>query len=233
MVGKLGWLEYIFITPSHHRVHHASNEKYLNKNYGDIFIFWDKLFGTFQKEEEEAVYGLTHPIKSYSFIWQHFHYFVELAEAVRRTSRLKNKLKIIFGKPELLDQTIRPDLEKIFLPHKNRTKPTFRFKAYLTVQIIVVNILLFTVTLFYQWANAATSFLIFGIVLITLVNCGALLEQRRWIYALEYVRLILILGLIGFSMGSLIFFLFATFLVILIESRFPVKTWYLKFVYDN
>lgn len=56
LIGKLGILEYILVTPSHHRVHHASNEKYLDKNYGDVFIIWDKLFGTFQKEEEEPVY---------------------------------------------------------------------------------------------------------------------------------------------------------------------------------
>src|SRR6478609_4559998 len=82
IIGKLGWLEYILITPSHHGVHHASNEKYLNKNYGDLFIFWDKMFGTFQREEEKPVYGLTHPLKSHSFLWQHFHYFLELHYAV-------------------------------------------------------------------------------------------------------------------------------------------------------
>ena len=54
-VGKLGFLEYIFVTPSHHRVHHASNEQYLDKNYSDMFIFWDKLFGTFAEEIEEPV----------------------------------------------------------------------------------------------------------------------------------------------------------------------------------
>jgi sterol desaturase/sphingolipid hydroxylase (fatty acid hydroxylase superfamily) len=67
-VGKLGFLEYIFVTPSHHRVHHASNEQYLDKNYSDMFIFWDKLFGTFAEEIEEPVYGLTKPLKSYSFL---------------------------------------------------------------------------------------------------------------------------------------------------------------------
>jgi alkylglycerol monooxygenase len=52
LIGKLGILEYVLVTPSHHRVHHASNEKYLDKNYGDMFIIWDKLFGTFAQEEE-------------------------------------------------------------------------------------------------------------------------------------------------------------------------------------
>jgi sterol desaturase/sphingolipid hydroxylase (fatty acid hydroxylase superfamily) len=61
LIGNLGILEYILVTPSHHRVHHASNEEYLDKNYGDVFIIWDKLFGTFKKEEpgKEIAYGLT------------------------------------------------------------------------------------------------------------------------------------------------------------------------------
>lgn len=57
-IGKLGILEYFLVTPSHHRVHHANNPRYLDKNYGDMFIIWDKLFGTFQKEDEEPTYGL-------------------------------------------------------------------------------------------------------------------------------------------------------------------------------
>ena len=56
ILEKQKWLEYIFITPSLHGVHHASDEKYLDKNYGDVFVFWDKLFGTFQKEEEKPKY---------------------------------------------------------------------------------------------------------------------------------------------------------------------------------
>ena len=233
MVGKLGWLEYFFITPSHHRVHHASNEHYLNKNYGDIFIFWDKLFGTFQEEKEEAVFGLTHPIKSYSFIWQHVHYFAELAEAARRTHGWPAKLKLLFGKPELLDQTIRTDLEKIFLPYKNTAKPTFRFKVYLTVQVVVVNLVLFFVILCYSYVSEIALFLIAGILLVSLVNCGALLEQRRWIYFVEYVRLVLIFALVGLWLGSISFFLLALMAFLLVELLLPLKTWYMRFVYDG
>src|SRR4029079_5250392 len=96
LIGKLGILEYIFVTPSHHRVHHASNEKYLDKNYGDVFIIWDKLFGTFQKEEDGVAiqFGLTHPLKSYSFLWQHFHFIAELLLAARKTQGVRNKAKL-------------------------------------------------------------------------------------------------------------------------------------------
>lgn len=134
IVGKLGWLEYIFITPSLHGVHHASDEKYLDKNYGDVFVFWDKLFGTFQREEEKPKYGLTHPIKSYSFLWQHFHYYLEILEAVKRANTLKDKIRIAFGSPVLMDQDIRPELEKKWLPHKSNDFQ-FRYQVYLNIQI--------------------------------------------------------------------------------------------------
>lgn len=113
-VGKLGFLEYILVTPSHHRVHHACNEQYLDKNYSDMFIIWDKFFGTYAEEIEEPVYGLTKPIKSYSFLWQHFHYLLELLYACKQTPSLKGKLRILLSKPETLDPNIRELLEPKF-----------------------------------------------------------------------------------------------------------------------
>jgi alkylglycerol monooxygenase len=231
LIGKLGWLENIFITPSHHGVHHASNEKYLNKNYGDIFIFWDKLFGTFQKEEEQPVYGLTHPIKSNSFLWQHFHYFMEMIEAMRRANGLKAKLKIFFGKPEDLDQNIRKDLETKFLPHKKEVRPTFRFKAYLTIQITIVLVVLFFFILFLYYLGPAEKWLISLLILVTLINCGALLEKRKWLFFIEYVRLLLITGMISYELESPEFFAVSLIFVLISSSSFPVQKWYFRFVY--
>src|SRR6201991_484612 len=80
MLGKWGWFENILVTPTHHGIHHASNPEYLDKNYGDVLIIWDKLFGTFarEKKEVEIVYGLTKPLNSHSFLWQHFHFPLEV-----------------------------------------------------------------------------------------------------------------------------------------------------------
>src|SRR5690606_23628431 len=64
MIGKLGWLEWIFNTPSHHRVHHGSNPQYLDANYGGILIIFDRLFGTFVEEKEKVVFGLVTPLRS-------------------------------------------------------------------------------------------------------------------------------------------------------------------------
>lgn len=194
LVGKSGWLEHIFITPSLHGVHHASNEKYLDKNYGDVFVFWDKLFGTFQREEEAPKYGLTHPLKSYSFLWQHFHYYLEIFEACKKEKHFKTRLKIIFGNPATLDQNIRPILEKRYLQQKAERSYRFKFRTYLNFQLFFCIVLLSLFTAFYTELRLEEKLFTASVILITLINCGALLEQRKWIYYLECFRLILLLA---------------------------------------
>ena len=98
-VGKLGPLEWVLSTPSHHRVHHASNIKYLDKNMGMIFIIWDRVFGTFAKEEEEVVYGLTTNIKTYNPITMVFHEWKAIYEDLKKETSLKNKFMYVFGPP--------------------------------------------------------------------------------------------------------------------------------------
>jgi len=98
-VGKLGWLEYILATPSNHRVHHGSNIKYLDKNMGMIFIFWDRLFGTYQAEEEEVVYGLTTNIPDHKPSTVVFHEWKDMWNDVRNAPTLGTKLGYIFRPP--------------------------------------------------------------------------------------------------------------------------------------
>jgi sterol desaturase/sphingolipid hydroxylase (fatty acid hydroxylase superfamily) len=98
-VGKLGPLEWVLSTPSHHRVHHASNIKYLDKNMGMILIIWDRVFGTFAKEEEEVVYGLTTDIKTYNPITMVFHEWKAIYEDLNKQTSFKNKIMYVFGPP--------------------------------------------------------------------------------------------------------------------------------------
>lgn len=102
-VGKL-WkpIEYIMCTPSHHRVHHASNVKYLDKNMGMLLIIWDKIFGTFQKEDEtyEPIkYGLTTNIKTVHPVTMVFHEWKNIFHDLRKPIKLKDKFKYVFGPP--------------------------------------------------------------------------------------------------------------------------------------
>ena len=98
LIGKLGVLEYILVTPSHHRVHHAINKEYLDKNLSQIFIIWDKLFGTFQKELNEVppVYGVKRPVRSWNPIFINFTHLMVLIKDAWRTNNLYDKLRIWF-----------------------------------------------------------------------------------------------------------------------------------------
>jgi sterol desaturase/sphingolipid hydroxylase (fatty acid hydroxylase superfamily) len=104
-VKKLGWLEYIFVTPSHHRVHHASNPQYLDRNMGTVFIFWDKLFGTFQQElppqhYEPIRYGITHELENDSIPTLIFHEWSAIMRDMRRKDlSFKQRLMYLFGPP--------------------------------------------------------------------------------------------------------------------------------------
>ncbi|MBO9620445.1 MAG: sterol desaturase family protein [Niabella sp.] len=105
LVGKLGWLEQIFVTPSHHRVHHGSNPKYLDKNMGMFLIVWDKLFGTFQEELPEKEYapiqyGLTTNLESPTAVTVIFHEWIQIYKDVTQSGlTLKERLSYIFGPP--------------------------------------------------------------------------------------------------------------------------------------
>ena len=94
----MGFLEKIIVTPSHHRVHHAINPEYLDKNYGQIFIFWDKWFGTFQEEKKEipAVYGVTRPVQTWNPIKINFMHLWLLIKDAWRAENWSDKLKIWF-----------------------------------------------------------------------------------------------------------------------------------------
>ncbi|HTL82339.1 MAG TPA: sterol desaturase family protein [Bacteroidia bacterium] len=99
-IKKLGPLEWFMSTPSHHRVHHGANVKYLDKNMGMVFIFWDKLFGTFAPEEEEVKYGLTKNLEHpYNPITSVFHEWGEIIRDLGKRSSLKAKFMYVFGPP--------------------------------------------------------------------------------------------------------------------------------------
>ncbi len=236
LVGKLGWIEHILVTPSIHGVHHASDEKYLDKNYGDVFVFWDKMFGTYIREDEKPTYGLTHPLKSHSFLWQHFHYYLEIYEACKRAKGFGNKLRIVFGSPALLDQDIRPTLEKTFIPdRKEHWHCRFRFRNYLYAQLAICVAILTLFTAYFASADAFTTTFCVTFILITLINCGALLEQRRWIYYLEYIRVMLVVAYASYWLDSTLVFVTSAAVFVIVNYAFELDKWYEKHVllYDE
>ncbi len=99
LVGKMGWYEWIFNTPSQHRVHHAVNPVYLDKNYAATLCIWDRLFGTFEPEVEQPVYGLVKPLGSFNPMWAQVHHFFDMAKRAREFRGL-DKLRVWLRGPE-------------------------------------------------------------------------------------------------------------------------------------
>ncbi len=98
------WFSYVFNTPSHHRVHHGSNAEYLDKNYGGVFMLWDRLFGTFEPERARPIYGLTNNITSYNPLVIAFHEYTALGRAAVRTRTLRTFLKLLWQNPAMDDR---------------------------------------------------------------------------------------------------------------------------------
>ena len=98
LINKMGFLEYIIVTPSHHRVHHAINDIYLDKNYSQIFIFWDKLFGTFQEElkSETPVYGVKKQVGTWNPILINFQHLWRILKDAWYTKSFKDKIRVFF-----------------------------------------------------------------------------------------------------------------------------------------
>jgi sterol desaturase/sphingolipid hydroxylase (fatty acid hydroxylase superfamily) len=99
-IGKLPRpIELVFNTPSHHRVHHGANDVYLDRNYGGILIIWDRIFGTFQGEEERVRYGLTKNINTFNPARVAFHEYAAILRDVRGATRWRDRLGYMFGGP--------------------------------------------------------------------------------------------------------------------------------------
>jgi sterol desaturase/sphingolipid hydroxylase (fatty acid hydroxylase superfamily) len=110
-VKNLGVLEYIFNTPSHHRVHHAKNAQYIDKNYAGVFIIWDKMFGTFVPENEACVYGITKKVNYRNAFESNMREFLDMLAGARRSRSFSGKLKWFWGPPEWSDgehQDLKP-----------------------------------------------------------------------------------------------------------------------------
>lgn len=237
LIGKLGILEYFLVTPSHHRVHHACNECYLDKNYGDMFIIWDKIFDTYAEENEQPVYGLNKPLESKSFLWQHFHFLVEIAYVVSKTKGFVNQIHVIFGSPSNFDANARNIVEHQFLSKSKVRFKSEKFKKYVLWQVVFMMIILFTLLFFEYYIAWFLQTIIATIIIITLINCGAILEQRRWVFYIEFVRLSIftLSFLFYFPQQTMIIILLITAIFLAIDYRYIAKLerQYLRLIYGH
>lgn len=194
-IPKLGWFEWFFVTPSNHRAHHAQNALYMDRNYGGVFIFWDRLFGSFQEEEdnEPVIFGVTTPLASWNPLWANLQFYAQLWDDARRAERNWDKLRIWFMRTGWRPADVaakhpmsKPDLarfRKFEVPLERRQQfyVALQFCLYIALGSYLMNLerSLPTAALLLGWG--AVTFGVFAL--------GVSLENRPWALKVELLRL--------------------------------------------
>lgn len=195
-IKTLGPLEWVINTPSHHRVHHGSNPKYIDRNHAGSLIIWDRIFGTFQKEEEEVIYGITSPLNSWNPFWANFHYWKDLWE-LSKQSRGIDKVKVFLyppgWQPEYLGGFQAPKEIDLNSYHKYsadglRKDHVYVFFVFLLALAVATAVLFLKDTIATLPLYATMSY-----ILLTLGVSGGLMESRAWLIPAEYGRIFLAL----------------------------------------
>ncbi|MGF1468857.1 MAG: sterol desaturase family protein [Sandaracinaceae bacterium] len=194
LIGRLGPLEWVLNTPSHHRVHHGIDPEYLDRNYAGILIIWDRLFGTFQPERQEPSYGTVRPLRSWNPLWAQVEAWAYLWRMARRTRRWRDRLAVCIMPPEW-----RPaDLGgPVALGPVSPDRPLYRrtlspaLRAYVLTQFVAIG--LATVALLVPASDdphLASALPVSAWILAALIAWGGLFEGRPWARRLECARLL-------------------------------------------
>jgi sterol desaturase/sphingolipid hydroxylase (fatty acid hydroxylase superfamily) len=192
-VGKLGWFDRVFVSPSNHRVHHAVNDVYLDRNYGGILILWDRLFGSFIEEDERepVVYGTRSPLRSWNPLWANFEVYKAMWLDAWRTRRLGDKLRVWFARPGWhpadVEKTAAPfDIgHALYDPALNRAQQIYCAIQFTIVLLVTTHFLAAGYKLPPAQSIAYAAWLTFG-----LCTIGGLMEHRPRYLVLEAMRLL-------------------------------------------
>ena len=204
LINKMGFLEYILVTPSHHRVHHAINPEYLDKNYSQIFIIWDKFFGTFQCELDNVnpVYGTLRPVSTWNPIIINFKHLIQLIKDAWYTDKIIDKLKIWFmptgWRP--IDVSKRFPLHQIDNPctqKKYRTNNSLGLLTWTWIQYSITVILMF---------HLFSSLLVFSYEMCFLYGFFLILHIFSYTATLDYKFYSIIADLVKLFLGLFILY---------------------------
>ncbi len=194
-IGKLGWLEYIIVTSSQHRVHHAINAEYIDKNLGQIFCIWDRMFGTFQEELDEIVpqYGVLKPVSTWNPILINFQHFWQLLKDAWRTKKPIDKFKIWFMPTGWRPEDVRDFypinvIEDVYHFEKYHKPASVLFKGYSIFQMVVSLILI--LFMFYNYAEIGFGGLLWfgGIIFLGIFGYTALMDRQKYAVGVEVFR---------------------------------------------
>ena len=231
LIGKLGLLEYILVTPSHHRVHHAINPEYIDRNYSQILIFWDKLFGTFQPELDDVkpVYGTLKPAQTWNPVIINFKVLWQLIKDAWHTERILDKLRIWFMPTGWRPADVKEKypLQEVTNPEKQikyKTKNSVLLVANSWGQLNITIILMFHMFTIIPSFSATMNYLYAIMLIVNVFSFTSTLDHRTYALVAESVKLSLgfsllyfqnysWFGLSGFYVYGLIFYFIISFLL--------------------
>jgi sterol desaturase/sphingolipid hydroxylase (fatty acid hydroxylase superfamily) len=215
-IGRLGPLEWVMNTPSHHRVHHGRNPNYIDRNHAGVFIIWDRMFGTFQPEEEHPVYGITTPVHTWDAVTAHVRPFQNLAHDWKLIREWKYKLQLLFKKPGWLPQKYGGYREPIEVNPESYQKFDTGISIAMNWYLLIHFLFILTGTTFFLFGFSKMSgpeqILFAAIISLSIMTTGFLFEGKRWATGLEIVRLVITAVMLvlyfrheSFKVGLLIF----------------------------
>ena len=220
-IGKLGWLEYIFVTPSQHRVHHAINKEYVDKNLSAIFCVWDRLFGTFQEElaEVPCVYGTLKPVQTWNPIIINFQHNWGVAKDAWHAKNWGDKFKLWFmptgWRPkDVADRFPISAIENIYALEKYAPKYSTLHKIIAVFQFVCLNIFIYVFLSSFGDLSVGSQ-LIFGLLISTTIfGFTSIMDGHKWAFFFEISR----------SFLGLLFLLYP-FKLTLWEINFPLAVY--------
>jgi len=183
-IGKMGWFELFFVTPSNHRAHHAQNDVYIDKNYGGVFIIWDRLFGTYQEEldDQPVIFGITGAVKSWNPLWVNAQVYAQLAhDAWHTPADVAEKFplaKVDLSKFQKFDIALPTPL-----------------KYYVVLQYIQIVSLSFYISIYFEQMTNFQLAYVATYMVVGLYGIGALMEAKRYSGAYEWLRNAVLLGI--------------------------------------
>jgi sterol desaturase/sphingolipid hydroxylase (fatty acid hydroxylase superfamily) len=194
-IGKIGWLEYIINTPSHHRVHHGRDPKYIDKNYAGVFIVWDRMFGTFKEEEERPTYGITKSLNSWNPLYANFAHYIDLYNYVKQSKSWSDTKNMLFKQPGWLPNYLggvqTPSIPTLDF-HKYNADVSFLWaKLYIFVQFI--GLMVVTALFLFTYKDYSYSIIIGSLfwIIWSTIMLGMLFESRtNFLITSEILRLI-------------------------------------------
>lgn len=198
-IPKLGWYEKVFVTPSNHRVHHAQNQVYIDRNYGGVFILWDRMFGSFQEEldEEKPIYGIRKALKSWNPLWANVHVYAQLGKDCWHAQRWQDKFLIWFKRtgwrPADVEKNYplaRVDLTKF---QKFDVQISLTNKLYSLLQYVLVVFVGLLLMMNVSNIPFIEQTLLIAFVLYASFSAGMVLENHPIALYLEWLKLLFIL----------------------------------------